>query len=258
MRHLKTLFVGQNFLEEEVCPSTNLYAVDLLSKSKPAEGTVISTYRQTAGRGQIGSKWESAPDKNVSLSIIFYPFFIPVHRQFDLNIAVSLALADVIKTNLSVADIAESFVKIKWPNDLYLGKKKTAGILIQNALSGKHLQSSVIGIGLNVNQKEFTSDAPNPTSLQLLTGKEYKLSEVVWEICAAVEARYLQLKAGKRLMQRAEYLTSFYQMGKVATYQRTNGTYFTGIIRGISDLGKLEIETETGQEEFALKEVKFM
>jgi len=241
-----TLFIGKELHNFPSLSSTNTYATQLLSKSNPVEGTVILTYNQTAGRGQIGSKWESAPDKNVSMSIVLYPKFLAACEQFNLNAAVSLAIFDAV--SLYVKD-----VKVKWPNDIYIGKKKVAGILIQNTLAGRNIQSSVVGIGLNVNQIEFTSDAPNPTSLKLETEKDIDLNKIVQEIARALEKRYLQLKSGKTKDIRREYILHLYRFGKPFTFQREDETYFTGIITGISSLGKLVIDTETGEEEFGLK-----
>lgn len=245
-----TLFIGKELHDFSSLPSTNTYATELLSKSNPLDGTVILTYNQTAGRGQIGSKWESAPDKNVSMSVILHPNFLAAQEQFNLNAVVSLAIFDVVSLHAKK-------VRVKWPNDIYIGKKKVAGILIQNTLTGKNIQSSIVGIGLNVNQTEFTSDAPNPTSLKLETGKEIVLSQIVQEIAQALEKRYLQLKSGKSKLIRMEYIAHLYRFGKPFTFQRTDETYFTGIITGISSLGKLVIDTETGEEEFGLKEVRF-
>lgn len=254
LQYLTTLFIGKQFQEFETLPSTNIYATDLLSKSKPPEGTVILTHNQTAGRGQIGSKWESEPDKNVSISIILYPKFLNVQHQFDLNIITALAVAEVVR---SFIPQKEKKIKVKWANDIYVGKKKVAGILIQNSLSGNLISSSVIGIGLNVNQLEFNPELPNPTSLSLDAGQTFDLPKVVAQICNVMEQYYLKLKSGNRVLLRAEYLTQLYQIEKVATYQRADGSYFTGILRGITDIGKLIIETEDDVEHFGLKEVHF-
>ena len=125
-----TLFIGRNHIEVPSVNSTNEYAPTLLSKSKPPEGTVISTQDQYAGRGQIGSSWESQPGKNISLSIILYPIFLPIAQQFLLNQCISLA----------IFDLADKYfpkkTEIKWPNDIYVKGKKVAGILIQNTISG--------------------------------------------------------------------------------------------------------------------------
>ena len=150
--------MGQVFEEFEMLPSTNQYAQELLSKSKPVEGTVISAQNQHAGRGQIGSSWEAAPGQNLTLSIILYPQFLAIQHQFQLNQSISLGVRDFI------AKYVQKPVKIKWPNDIYVNEKKIGGILIQNTLSGSSIQSTIAGIGINVNQKHFESMLEMKTS----------------------------------------------------------------------------------------------
>ncbi|MCB0573965.1 MAG: biotin--[acetyl-CoA-carboxylase] ligase, partial [Saprospiraceae bacterium] len=180
-----TLFIGKVYHRFDQLPSTNDHAAELIAKSTPPEGTVIRAASQTAGRGQFGSRWESAAGKNLTLSVILYPDWLEAGAQFHLSMATALALHDTVYSivqNLpdesllkagepstvyrlpSTVHRPPSTVKIKWPNDLYLGDRKAAGILIQNSLSGAHLQSSILGIGLNVNQPEFDPSLPNPGS----------------------------------------------------------------------------------------------
>ena len=128
----------------EVLSSTNTYATELLAKTTPSEGTVISAGFQEAGRGQIGSSWTASAGKNLLLSVIPYPRWLAARQQFTLSQAVALAVADTISS--ATGKMAE----VKWPNDVYLEGKKLAGILIQNSLSGTYLQNAVVGIGLNV------------------------------------------------------------------------------------------------------------
>ena len=136
MRNKNTLFIGKVVIQLPKVDSTNLYAQSLVAKSKPSEGTVISTYNQRAGRGQIGRKWESEPGKNIAFSVILYPGFLAIRQQFLLNQMVSLAVLDL------VAKYTEKAVKVKWPNDIYIEDGKVCGILIQNTLAGRRIQSS--------------------------------------------------------------------------------------------------------------------
>jgi len=247
-----TLFIGKVLLHFPRLESTNLTAIDYLSKNTPSDGTTIYTYQQVGGRGQIGSKWESEPDKNVSLSSILFPDFLPSRRQFLLSQTVSLAIYDFLSTYIT------SNLRIKWPNDLYVGNKKIAGILIQNVLSGARLQSSVVGIGININQTAFLSDAPNPVSLSQLTGKAYHLDTMVEALCQAFDLRYRQLRAGKYDEIERSYLERLYRYGERAIFQRKNLGIFAGQITGIAPDGKLQIMTQKGLEAFALKEVSFV
>lgn len=251
MKNLHTLFTGQTHLHLPECPSTNDYASDLLAEIQPAEGTVITARSQTAGRGQVGRGWESAPGQNLTMSVILYPKFLSAARQFDLNIAVSLAVFAVVEQY--AADVT-----VKWPNDIYVGNKKIAGILIRNTVSGQNLQSAVVGIGLNVNQKIFLSNAPNPTSLLTETGKKSEPLHLCADICTFLEKYYLQLKSGYAADLRRLYLQHLYRVGHPFTFQRTaDASYFTGIITRVTSAGKIVIDTETGLETFSLKEVRF-
>lgn len=246
-----TLFVGKVFMDIATLPSTNQYALELVSKSAPKEGTVVSTFRQSAGRGQIGSKWESEPDKNLTISVIFYPRFLEVKRQFLLNQVISLAVADLL------VRYVDNGVKVKWPNDIYVHDTKLAGILIQNSLAGTRFQSAVAGIGLNVNQRHFSSETSRATSLSLLTGKTFDLYALIEALCQHIEIRYLQLKKGLRKTLEQEYIHRLYRYQQPARYELPNGQLFTGTITGLSTFGHLVIETDEGPRQFDLKEIRF-
>lgn len=237
----------------EELDSTNSYALDLLSKSKPSEGTVISTFRQTAGRGQIGSTWESEPDKNISLSIVLYPTFLLPRDQFALNLAISLAARDLI------AKYTEKVVKIKWSNDIYVGNRKICGILIQNILTTNAIQASVLGIGINVNQTFFSEKVPNATSFKLETQTEFLLPQLIEALCQSLEQRYLSLKNSPTAEHlRSEYLSHLYRFGELANYQRADGTIFSGTITGIDQTGKLLIAHNEIIEAFEIKAITFL
>ncbi|MEO1263086.1 MAG: biotin--[acetyl-CoA-carboxylase] ligase [Bacteroidota bacterium] len=252
MRTPDTLFVGKNFLELPMVNSTNEHALSLLTKSNPAEGTVISTRNQYAGRGQIGRGWESEPDKNIALSVILYPTFLTAVRQFLLNQAISLAVFDLVEHYFPKK------TKIKWPNDIYIFNKKVAGILIQNAIGGNNLRSSVIGIGLNINQEAFTSNAPNPTSFKLESKMQFDIPSVILELCRFIESRYLKLKSGNLVPLQQDYLRHLYRCGTESLFQRPDGSVLKGTIKGVSDIGQLRIEISGKEELFGLKEIKFL
>jgi BirA family biotin operon repressor/biotin-[acetyl-CoA-carboxylase] ligase len=247
-----TLFVGKVFLHFPTLNSTNQYALNLLAKSRPSEGTVISTYRQVSGRGQIGRKWEGEPDKNIAISLILYPSFLAVRQQFLLNQAMALATADFL------TKYSEKTVKVKWPNDIYIEDRKVAGILIQNTLSGTRFQSSVVGIGVNVNQEAFPETLPNPTSLKRETGREYDLGSSTSTLCHCLEARYLQLKSGQEQRLKADYLERLYRRGQKTAFYPANGNVFYGTIQGLNEQGKLLIEMENGEREvFDLQSIRY-
>jgi len=257
-----TLFTGKVYYRFDELPSTNDWAAELLAKSKPPEGTVIRADSQSAGRGQFGSRWESAAGKNLTLSVVLYPTWLEAPAQFYLSMAVALALRDAADLSapgtFSQSPNPSPQSLIKWPNDLYLGQRKVAGILIQNGLSGQFLQSSIVGIGLNVNQTEFDPALPNPTSMALYFGRSFDRDKVAGSLFECLERRYLQLKSGQREALKAEYERSLYRLGERSHFVRaTNGVEFDGIIRGVTEEGRLRVETGAGEANYDLKEIKF-
>ncbi len=254
---MKTLFIGQNSTHLKTIDSTNSYASELLREIRPAEGTFFYTYNQSKGKGQRGNVWESEPNKNVALSLILYPTFLQASRQFLLNKIIPLAVADLMAEMLKGCNKSQD-VRIKWPNDIYVKNKKISGILIENSLRESSLLHSIVGIGLNINQKSFSGSAVNATSLAILAGKEFDLMMCIELLCEFIEARYLQLRANHVKRIDEEYVQYLYQYNEWHHYSSDNQK-FEGKIRGISAIGKLQIELKTGSvEEFDLKEVQFL
>ena len=249
---LKTLFIGQVFHDLREVPSTNDYALQLLAKSNPAEGTVVSTPHQTAGKGQRGSQWITEAGENITLSVILRPTFLSAHVQFQLNQAMSLAACRMLESRV------DGEVKIKWPNDLYIGDKKVGGILIQNAISGQHLRSSVVGIGINVNQKTFPTNLPNPTSLLMECGAQLPLQPLIADLLQQVEAEYLKLKSGKIVPLQSAYLDKLYRLGEFHDFEKKDGSTFHGKIIGVDEAGRLCIFDGMQEHHFNLKEIRFV
>ncbi len=247
-----TLFIGKVLLHHQQLESTNQYALELISKSNPSEGTVISASEQTIGRGQVGRYWESEAQKNLTVSIILHPRFILPQQQFKLNQAIALGVFDCITKYIA------NGLKVKWSNDIYIHDRKIAGILVQNTLSSRRISSSVVGIGLNVNQTQFSAKLPNPTSLALETGTSWNLQEVLSQLCQSIERRYLQAKRGEFDLLHRDYLQQLYRYGEEALYRRPSGAVFQGKITGIGPTGKLCIEHQGGAELFDIREVQFV
>ena len=246
------LFVGHNIVTLNEVDSTNTYIKQALSKSTPfAEGTVIMAVDQSAGRGQTHNSWFSQAGKNITCSILLKPLFLDVNKQFQLNQAMSLALNDVLLRHFGDG------AKIKWPNDSYIGENKIAGMLIENIVQGNQLKYSIIGIGLNVNQTDFPASLTNVISFKKMLHIDYDLQSILVEICAAVEARYIQLKAGKINLLHSEYLDQLYQMNEWKSY-KFDGIIQQGRILGVSDQGYLQVETDRGLREFGTKEINFI
>lgn len=252
---METLFIGQNAIHLTAVDSTNSYASEMLRQMKPVEGTIIYTFEQYKGRGQRGNSWYSEPNKNIALSLILHPTFMKIDEQFLLTKIVSLAVSDLMAELIKNSDAK---VKIKWPNDIYINDKKIAGILIENTVVEKHIQNSVIGIGINVNQTNFNSDSGIPVSLKLLTGTEFDLKQLISKLCGFLEARYLQLKAGKQEHLDHLYLQRLYRINEWKMYS-ANENIFEGRIHSVSKKGKLQIELHNTEiKEYDLKEITFL
>ena len=232
--------------------STNTYAIGLLSKQRPDEGCVVITDYQTQGKGTDSNTWESEKGKNLTFSLILYPDFKADH-QFLLNKAISLAICDFLHAELPHNDIT-----IKWPNDIYIGDKKVCGILIQNSVIGNHRDYVVVGIGLNVNQTIFTSDAPNPISLKMVTGKDYDLDELLQKLLKFIFEKYAQVKPETSRKIENDYFKKLYRLMEWREYILKDAITSARII-GTNSYGQLELEAENGQVFTCdLKEVKFI
>jgi BirA family transcriptional regulator, biotin operon repressor / biotin---[acetyl-CoA-carboxylase] ligase len=242
-----TLFIGQSLVYVPECHSTNAEAVRLLQANAAiAEGTVVLTDNQTAGRGQRGNTWESEPGKNLTFSLILKPVFLLAKDQFKLNMAISLALHDYLREQVPHA-------KIKWPNDMMLDTQKTCGILIENQLAGQTIQHSIVGIGLNVNQQRFA--LPTATSVAIKKGYDFVLNDVLAELLQCIEARYLQLRAQISLTE--EYLAALFGMNEQREFA-VGEDVFEGVITGVDTIGRLEVDVHGSKRYFDLKEVRFL
>ena len=243
----KPLFVGKTVHFLPSCHSTNDVAVEYANEGKFSEGAIVITHDQTAGKGQRGNTWESSPGRNLTFSILLKPHFVSIVRQFDLNIIVSLGILDYLKT-------LKTGFQVKWPNDIYFDDTKVCGILIQNYLKKQTIDKSIVGIGLNVNQTEFST--LNASSLLKITGKRFDLQKLLDNISSGIEARYLALRAGSIESLKRIYLDNLYWFGEDHLFN--DGKPFIGRIIDISEEGRLQIETKQGVKSYAMKEVQFV
>lgn len=166
-------------IELDESASTNSYLAGIARES--FHGTVVSAHTQTAGRGQRGNSWESAPGENITMSILLKPDGLHPSRQFIISEAVSLAIVNVLRRHLPGHD-----VRIKWPNDIYVGDGKICGILIENSITPTNINHSIVGIGINVNQTVFLSDAPNPVSMTQFAGKKFDVRDLIVEFAEEI------------------------------------------------------------------------
>ena len=186
-----SLFVGKNRVHLAETDSTNNYAFQLLKERNQPDGTLVTATLQYGGRGQRGNNWLSAAGLNFTGSYIFHPVFLAANHQFWLNKAVANAVADSISQFLPLAN-----VKIKWPNDILVNKKKVAGILMESQISGNQISNVVVGIGVNINQTNLPEATFSATSILLETEKETDLEFFTQILSEHLEVRYLQTKVG--------------------------------------------------------------
>ncbi len=250
----QTLFVGKTIHHFESLASTNDYATDFLSKSKPSEGTVISTYKQTQGKGQHDSIWESSANQNITLSILLQPTFLLPKHQFWLSQAIALGVRDFV-----ASFITQKQVFIKWSNDIYVEDEKVAGILIQNIISRASISNSIIGIGININQMNFDiNNHRQATSLAKINQQTYDLDKLRQHLFWYIEVRYMQLKNNKIHNIQSDYMDVLYKYQIPHQYELPTGERFTGFIQGITPFGNLVINKNGELLTFGIKEVKFL
>ncbi|MDR0983341.1 MAG: biotin--[acetyl-CoA-carboxylase] ligase [Culturomica sp.] len=212
--------------------------------------TLIITPKQTGGRGQGTNKWESETGKNLAFSMIFKPeqSFSAVN-QFAISMAVSLACRNAIS---AYADDCT----IKWPNDIYVGDYKIGGILIENKIVSNYVMTSVCGVGLNVNQKLFSENIPNPISLYMILDKELPLKKLLSEILDNMNITYPQIYTPDYLL--SDYLSVLYRREGLYKWRDVNGMFLASI-EGVDEYGRLVLTDTRGEQRvYGFKEVEYI
>ncbi len=238
--------------------STNDYL-----KQHPDCDRVWTTW-QSAGRGQAGNSWESEPGKNVLMSVRLKQPAVPLQQAFRLQMAVSLAVRDVVARLLP-----DKQVTVKWPNDIYVGKGKICGILIESSVAAGQISEAIIGIGLNINQTTWQSPAPNPVSVKQLSGNEYALPPIYEALCDSISEKLLLLGQPARLKE--QYLAVLYRFGEKALYARREVSLtpsrilvgetpdaFEATITDVTDQGELVLESDNERMPFHFKQIQFV
>lgn len=259
----------------KITDSTNSDA--LRNRDTAADKTVWAAEYQSAGRGQRGNKWESKSGENLMFTILFKPSSLRVKEQFSISAAVALGVVDY----LSSIGLDAS---VKWPNDIYVGDRKICGILIENTLSCDRLSASIVGIGLNMNQRTFPSDLPNPTSAVMelertghRTADGFDLHSELPHLLEKIFCRYAVIETADgrdRLMD--EYISFLYRLNRPQWFEETeyshlatdancdnenvSETKFEGVIRGVEkDTFRLLVEKEGGDiVSYFFKEIRFL
>ncbi len=232
----------------DVVTSTNTLARERLQLAKAIEGSVIFANEQTQGRGQLNSVWESNSGKNVLCSIVLSPVFITIDQQTYLNMAICLAMLDTIKMYTPDASI-------KWPNDIYINKKKVAGLLLENAIQGDHIKYSIVGIGINVNQLDFV--VKSATSLCMETQHNIVVDDVLQLLLKHINHRYGMLKLKQWDMINKEYHQHLLGLNEECTF-KTETEEFVGVIKGVDVHGLLMVKKGDSIINYRVKEISML
>lgn len=234
-------------------PSTNTWAKE--HSAELHHGNIVLTHNQTLGRGQRGNHWEAEPGKNLTFSLCLMPDGIHPAEQFVISEIVSIAVVNALQNHLC-HHVSADRITVKWPNDIYVDNRKIAGILIEHTLRGCTISQTIAGIGLNVNQTDFLSPAPNPVSMSQLSGKEYQLNTILQDI---VNDILHQLANADHQQIHLTYLNRLWRKdGKPHRFSTPNGNQFEAVITNVSPTGMLTLTLADGAtHQYAFKEVSF-
>lgn len=236
------------WLEETT--STNDEIRKLMPSNSQRMSVVVADY-QRSGRGQAANRWESEAGKNLLFSIMTHPLMVPVRNQFLLSMAGGLALKEVL-------DGYTTEITLKWPNDVYWRDRKISGTLIETTLSAGHIKDCIFGIGLNVNQQVFKSDAPNPVSLAQISGHEIDRKKLLNELLSAFDKYYSWIENGQYGDISALYHEALYHRHGFYPYRDVaSGEVFDAAIIEVEDDGTLVVRNREGViREYRFKELE--
>lgn len=237
-----------------VIDSTNQHALRLINSGAEDGNFIVWADEQNKGRGHHDNSWISEAGKNLTVSLVIQPAHILPSQQFILTQTVSLALRNLISNF-----VQDNNIKIKWPNDLYVGDKKLAGILIQNILKGNVLEYSVIGVGLNLNQVNFPEELSNPVSLKQITGADYNIEKLLSELTTEFSEQYHKTFSTVECPGlRHEYLVNMYRYKQRVKF-REGKSVFYAVVDGIGEYGRLQLKLDDGSTGlFEFKDVEFL
>lgn len=237
-------------LELDTVDSTNNY-LKRYHDSVARKVTLVTAEYQTAGRGSASNTWESATGRNLLFSLLTYPRMVEAGQMFVLSEIISLAVCDALNEFVSG-------VSIKWPNDIYYQDSKMAGVLIENELEGKVVSNCIMGVGINVNQTKFESDAPNPISLAQILGHEVERRFVLEKVVEHFMHYYGWLESRRNVEIHDLYLNQLYRMSQQHEYQDATGR-FRASIQNVEPTGHLVlVDTEGETRRYEFKEVRFI
>lgn len=243
--------------------STNTLLRELITRGEKV--TFVRTDNQTNGRGQAGNSWESEEGKNLLCSVFIQPTNITVEQQFEINIMVANAVHKIVA---EACHTHSEKVTIKWPNDIYVANKKIAGILIENALSGQKIEWTIAGIGLNVNQTQWLSNAPNPVSIKQITDQETDIETIMNKLIESIQqltswSKEQQWHYYRQHLYRREGYWPFVEREVSAAptmiANKTKKNQFVARIDNITPQGEIVlIDTDNQQRKYHFKQIRFV
>ncbi len=252
MRHksvILNIIIVLRIIKLNAIDSTNSYLKQLIKETRLQDETVVIANRQVSGQGQRGTEWLSREGQSLTFSMFKEFEMFKIEQQFMISMAVSLAIANTLK-GMGIPKIS-----IKWPNDILSANLKIGGILIENVLEGSFVKYSIIGIGLNVNEIDFPN-LPQASSLKLETGKTFQLEEVLHKTLKNISKNLRNLPSKEFSEMKRSYENSLFRKEIVSVFETANGSRFNGIIKGVSEIGELLVDTENDScQKFQLKEV---
>ena len=241
------------WIKLDATPSTNAHLKKLLEEDPATGPLAVLADEQTEGRGQKGTLWESEAGKNLTMSYLARFTQFSASRQFELNMAISLGVLDVLASR----NIPE--LRLKWPNDILSSAAKIGGILIENQLKGKYLNQAIIGLGLNVNQTDFPG-LPRASSLFIVKPQRYSVELLARDIVEAWDQRLALLKRADSVQGlKVEYEQNLLGYQTLRWFKRPTGLPFEAEVLGVGINGQLRLQRADGiQESFVLKEVEWL
>ena len=252
---MNTLCIGRRLVELDCVDSTNNYAQELLKRGVTEDGTLVWAHEQYKGRGQRDAQWVSKKDQNFTGSFILHPK-LSVTDHFYLTKLAALSVFELVRSLLG--EPFKDRVFVKWPNDIMVDSKKVAGILIENTIRGNIIETSVVGIGLNLNQQDFGNDLVHASSVGKIKGEEIDLRFCLAALCKHLEVQYIKLVQQKFELLDQLYHQALFRRDLLTLFESEQGA-FEGKIRGVERDGLLAIETTDGDlQRFDLKTVRLI
>jgi BirA family biotin operon repressor/biotin-[acetyl-CoA-carboxylase] ligase len=241
-----------NIIKLNAIDSTNNYLKDLCKNTTVIDGTLVVANKQTQGRGQMGAKWQSIQGQSLTFSV--FKRFHGLHIKHQPSIAFAVSIA--IKNTLEKLQIPQ--ISIKWPNDIMSYSKKLCGVLIENQVEGSSIVSSIIGIGLNVNETEFP-ELPQASSMRLSTGAVFNHDEIIELMGNEIQKQMEYLQGENQLALKSTYEASLFRRDMVSTFEDAEGNKFNGIISGVAASGELLVQKENESvQSYELKQIKLL